>query len=410
MKKFLALLLSVAMLVIPMTAFAADVTPAIEYIENKITVAEAFDSSLAGRLATLVVVNPGKDIADIGTDLEVIAWADEVTLDQDGAFKFVIDMTYAQSGDGYKVYVTASGTDEVFEGEFDYDKDQVDVAYVDAINDCELKSAMESLITTTLAARITEIDDDLVEDFTDLKNESKVAEKMVDNQPYTDMDDFVDELRDQVDKQKKAESKSSGPSGDTTTLVVQPEIINPQKPVIENPFYDIEDGYWGKDAIISLYEKDIVAGQGDGYFRPNNTITRAEFVQMVVKAFGLGQNGEAVQFTDVKSADWFAKAVQIAYSNGVVSGTSETTFSPNMNITRQDMMVILANAANATGKTLRPGSAAFADAADISGYAMDAVSKMTGSGIVYGTDGYVKPLDNASRAEAAAMLARLLDM
>jgi len=132
---------------------------------------------------------------------------------------------------------------------------------------------------------------------------------------------------------------------------------------------------------------------------------------MVVMAFGFGMNGEAANFADVESGDWFANAVQIAYSNGVVNGTSATTFSPANNITRQDMMTILYNAAKAKGISLVNGSAEFTDAGDISGYAENAVAAMVGSNVVSGyTDGSVKPLNNASRAEAAAMLSRLLEV
>jgi len=409
-KKLLALLLSVAMLVVPMTAFAAEVTPAVDYVANEVTIEGQVDASLVGRIATLVIVNPGEDIANFADD-GVIAWADQCVIDEEGNFAFVVDMLYAESGDDYSIYVTVSGSDEVFEGTFDYDTEEIDVALTDVANDIVLKSAMDEFIRLTAKDAITALDEDLVEDYIDLKKETEVAEDMLGEKPFVDMADFVEELRDFVDAQAKKEKKSGGPSGDRdNTLIVQPELIV-DKPEVVNPFYDIADDFWGKDAIMSLYTKDIVAGAGDGFFRPNDTITRAEFVQMVVKAFGFGQQGEPVQFADVTSADWFAKAVQVAYSNGVVSGTDVDTFSPNENITRQDMMVILTNAAVATGKNLTTGNAAFGDAASISAYAKDAVAKMTGSGVVFGDDyGNVNPLANATRAEASAMLARILEV
>ncbi len=411
MKKLLALLLSVAMLLIPMSALATEVTPAIDYVANTVTVEGNCGEEYAGRIATLVIVNPGEDIANF-TDDGVIAWANQCLIAQDGSFIFLVDMTYTESGDGYGVYVTVSGSEEVFEGTFDYDTDEIDVALLDIINNVTLKSAVEEFITVTARNRITALDEDVVEDYEDLKNEGKVAEallKSIKKNDVEDMEDFVERLVDAVEDQEKAEKKGPSGSPDGPSLVVQPELIV-DKPEQTNPFADISDDFWGKDAIISLYNKDIVAGAGDGYFRPNNTITRAEFVQMVVKAFGFGMNGDAANFTDVQNADWFSKAVQIAYTNGVVNGTSATTFSPNANITRQDMMVILTNAAEATGKNLTSSNAAFADSDSISAYAQDAVAKMTGSGVVYGTDGNVNPLANATRAEAAAMLARLLEV
>ena len=412
MKKLLALLLSVAMFVLPMSAFAAEeVTPAVDYVANTVTIAGQADESLVGRIATLVIVNPGMDIANFADD-GVIAWADQAIIAADGSFSFTVDMTYTESGDDYGVYVTVSGSDDSFEGTFDYDVEIIDVALTEVANDCRVKAAMDEFIRETAKTALEAIDEDLVEDYIDLKSELNVAADMVGKKPFADMEDFADALRDLVDKQAKKEAKQGGGSGggnDGPSLVVSPELIV-DKPVVTNPFVDIADDFWGKDAVIGLYDKDIVAGAGDGYFRPNNTITRAEFVQMVVKAFGFGMNGDAANFADVQNVDWFSKAVQIAYTNGVVNGTSETTFSPNANITRQDMMVILTNAAEAIGKNLTAGNTAFADADSISAYAKDAVAKMTGSGIVFGADGNVNPLANATRAEAAAMLARLLNV
>lgn len=406
------------MLVLPMTALAADETahidaPVVDYVENEITVKGSFASdALTGRLATLVVINPDKSLADFATD-GVVAWADQYALESDGSFEFVIDMTYASSGEGYGVYVTASGADGVLlNTTFNYAKGEIDTALTEVLNDIELKAAMDKFIRETAAHALTEIDDDLVDDYIDLEHETKVADKMLDYIPYDDMDEFADKLRDAVDAQEKAERKASngGTGGGKINIVVDPDLIVDEKADV-SPFYDIADDYWGKASILYLYQKDIVAGQGDGYFRPDDTVTRAEFVQMVVKAFGFGMKGEEAKFEDVTSADWFSKAVQIAYSNGVVNGTSATTFSPNSNITRQDMMTILANAAKAVGKTLTSGSTAFTDAGDIASYAQSAVAEMVGSGVVSGyTDGSVKPLNNASRAEAAAMLARLLEL
>lgn len=411
MKKLLALLLSVAMLVLPMSAFAAEeVTPAVDYIANTVTVAGAVDESLAGRIATLVIVNPGMDIANFADD-GVIAWADQAIIANDGSFSFTVDMTYTESGNGYGVYVTVSGSEDSFEGTFDYDVEEIDVALLEILNGATLKSAVEEFITETAKNRITAIDEDVVEDFEDLKDEGAVASallKELKKNPYESIEEFVEDLVDEVKDQKKKEKKDGGNSSNTT-LVVQPEVIAP-KPAV-NPFVDVADDFWGKDAILSLYAKNIVAGTTATTFAPGKTITRAEFVQMVVKAFGLGMKGEAANFTDVSSSAWYSKAVQIAYSNGVVSGTSATTFAPTKNITRQDMMVILANAAKATGKNLTAGNTAFADSDEISAYAQSAVAKMTGSKVVYGDqNGNVNPLANATRAEAAAMLARILEV
>ena len=99
------------------------------------------------------------------------------------------------------------------------------------------------------------------------------------------------------------------------------------------------------------------------------------------------------------------------YDNDIASGTSATTFSPNANITRQDMMVILANAARVTGKTLTTGNASFGDAGSISAYAKDAFNWAVGIGLINGKGANkLAPKDNATRAEIAAILHRYIEM
>lgn len=431
MKKFLALLLSVAMMLIPMSALAEGnvIDPTIDYYANEITIDASFDVELAGKIATLVVLKPGKTIADITTadESDAITWADQVAIDNAGVAEFVVDMTYASTDDGYTFVVAVIGSDVVYTGTFDYSIDEKievrDEILVDRVNSASNETAINTIIAEmengTIAADILAVYegiDEILEAYDDLDDTKPVLKAVYKAKPYADMDDFFDKLDDEIKKQAKAEKKknnsssgSGGGSGSIFDITVDPQIITPDT-VVTNPFADIPDNFWAKDAILELYKKDIVAGQGDNTFNPNATITRAEFVQMVVKAFGFGLKGDAPAFADVGD-EWFAKAVAVAYTNGIVKGTTETTFAPANNITRQDMMVILTNAAKAVGKTLSSTDKAFTDVAEISAYAQEAVSAMVGSGVVSGyTDGSVKPLANATRAEAAAMLNGLLNI
>lgn len=416
MKKIIALLLSVAMLLIPMSALADTIEPSIDYTNDKVTITGEFLSAdgAEDKIATLVVLKDGKTfpITDLAADAEFISWADQCFV-KDGKFTFVID-TSATANGTYNFNISAPGVAKTFDGSFTYDAAIVEDAILEQLNDSKVKAAgIDNYIRVAARGKIVAIDAEVVEDYEALKNPMKVATALIGKRPFATLKDFVDELKEAVKKQAKAEKGSTtggGGGGSTPSFGggASGGIIAPATNT--NPFVDIHSSYWGKDAILNLYSKNIVKGN-NGYFRPNDTITRAEFVQMVVMAFGFSMTGTTANFTDVTNNDWFVNAVQVAYSNGVVNGITATTFSPLANITRQDMMTILYNAAKAKNINLTNSGASFTDADSISGYAQNAVAAMVGSSVVSGyPDGSVKPLNNATRAEAAAMLSRLLEV
>lgn len=402
------------MLLVPMTALADVIEPTVDYVHDKVIITGEFEAAdgAEDKIATLVVVNPDKNLADFATDSSVINWADQCVV-KNGKFTFEIDTFEIADNEGYTFYISAPGVEKTFEGTFNYSEEDMEDALIEKLNDSGLKAAgIDEFIRVHAKDRITEIKPGLVAKYEGLKNPMNVATSMIGKRPFISLNDFATKLETLINGQSKPSGSGSGSGGGvgggggSFSGGASAEIIAPAE---VNPFNDVANTYWGKAAILDLYNKGIVKGQGNGYFRPENTITRAEFVQMVVMAFGFGMNGEKANFADVADSDWFANAVQIAYSNGVVNGTSDTTFSPTSNITRQDMMTILYNAAKAKGINLTSGSTEFTDASDISGYAQDAVAAMVGSNVVSGyIDGSVKPLNNASRAEAAAMLSRLL--
>ena len=404
------------MLLVPMTALAKTVVPAevvVDYVYDKITITGSFDAADAAskKLATLVVLNDKENFDNLEADITkegFIKWADQCVVDKDGKFTFQIDTFKFGDGENYKLQVSVPGVDKTFTGEFKYSQAEMEEDLREKLSDGLTNSGMGEFITKDAKARIEAIDKTVVADYEALPKTTKDAiNKKLVADSFTSLADFVKKLRSAVNNPPSeggggGSSSSSGFSGGASAGLIAPPAVN--------PFLDVANAYWGKDAIINLYNKGIVKGN-NGYFRPDSTITRAEFVQMVVMAFEFGMQGNGADFADVSDNDWFANAVQIAYANGVVNGTSATTFSPLNNITRQDMMTILYNAAKARGINLTNGSTGFTDGAYISAYAQNAVAAMVGSRVVSGyTDGSVKPLNNASRAEAAAMLSRLLEV
>lgn len=178
-------------------------------------------------------------------------------------------------------------------------------------------------------------------------------------------------------------------------------------------FSDIADVTWAQKAIVAMSAVDIVKGREEGKFFPNDSITRAEFVKMLIGMLeyaGRIDTADAeCSFADVAEDAWYYSAVAAAVKNGIVTGVSETEFAPDANITRQDMAVMIDRAAKAANISLSDGAEfIFTDEAAISDYALDAVKAMSKAGIINGfEDGSFSPMTNATRAQATVMLYRV---
>ncbi|MDF9409008.1 DUF1533 domain-containing protein [Pelotomaculum isophthalicicum JI] len=164
-------------------------------------------------------------------------------------------------------------------------------------------------------------------------------------------------------------------------------------------------GHWAEAAIEKLVAMGAVSGYPDGTFQPDNTITRAEFATVLVKAFKLeGKGGQT--FADT-AGHWAADAVAAAACHGIVRGYDTNTFAPDDLITREQMAAMVVKAA-------RPAPAAgglqFSDGGSISGWAREAVVTATGNGIIKGyEDRTFRPQDNATRAEAVTVIVNALN-
>lgn len=172
-------------------------------------------------------------------------------------------------------------------------------------------------------------------------------------------------------------------------------------------FTDIESAAWAKEAIGALAYEGVVSGYEDGAIRPNNEITRDEFVKLLVCALSFEVDANAVNtYSDIQSGAWQVPYVMAASKAGVVSGTGALTFGSGETITRQDMATMIYRAVLNLKLTLPTGNmVAFKDAEMISGYALEAVNKLSAAGVIsgMGNDSYA-PGACATRAQAISML------
>lgn len=177
-------------------------------------------------------------------------------------------------------------------------------------------------------------------------------------------------------------------------------------------FEDLDTTLWYHTFIDYALDKGLMSGVSDTQFAPNGTLTRAMLVTILYSLEGKPEVERFTTFTDVTESDWYALPVFWAQQNGIVSGTSMTTFSPNTNITREQIAVILCKYAQYKGmNTLTLEQSLHADDADeISDYAVSAMNWSVGKGIITGkSESTLNPKDNATRAEIAAMLYKFIE-
>lgn len=171
-------------------------------------------------------------------------------------------------------------------------------------------------------------------------------------------------------------------------------------------FSDIA-GHWAKDDIEVLASLGIVNGDG-GLFKPAGTLTRAEFAAELVRALGLTSGSASGSFSDVPADAWYADAVNAAAAAGIVQG-ADGAFNPNAPITREQIASMITRAFKIDVSAAAAPS--FSDADSIAAYAKDAVGWAQANGIINGTqDGNFNPKASTKRAEAAALLYRLLEV
>lgn len=175
-------------------------------------------------------------------------------------------------------------------------------------------------------------------------------------------------------------------------------------------FSDLGDAAWAESSVKYLASKGIISGKGDGRFYPNDTVTREEFVKIIVEAFKIYSNTATVEFEDVDSGRWSYGYIASAYRAGIIAGNSDTTFNPAGEMTRQDMAVIMYRVANLVGLSLNSADVTFADGADIADYAKEAVGALCSAGIINGTgDNCFSPLETVTRAQAAKIAYELMN-
>ncbi|MDD4237297.1 MAG: S-layer homology domain-containing protein [Desulfotomaculaceae bacterium] len=173
---------------------------------------------------------------------------------------------------------------------------------------------------------------------------------------------------------------------------------------VQEPVLTDIAGHWAFDNINKLLAMECISGYPDGTFRPDNPITRAEFITVLVKAFEFKLK-DGKSFADT-AEHWSEEYIATATAGGIVNGYDDDTFGPDDHITREQMAVMTAKAAKINSVA---GEPAFADSGSISGWASAAVNTATVNGIMKGyPDNNFRPQGSATRAEAVTVIINAL--
>ena len=172
---------------------------------------------------------------------------------------------------------------------------------------------------------------------------------------------------------------------------------------------------WSHEGIDYCVRRSLMVGTGVGTFSPNAVCSRAQIVQILYNLSGdtTDYGNYYLPFTDVAPGDWFYEAVAWAYANDIVAGTSATTFAPNVDITREQMTVILYGYTAKYAPAFTGGGTSlgqFPDAGSVANWAYAAMNWAVGNGLISGIESYgvtyLAPQGSATRAQASAIIMR----
>lgn len=205
---------------------------------------------------------------------------------------------------------------------------------------------------------------------------------------------YYSALSDSISATPKASSSGGGGGAAPKAVVTVPQVVT-VPPVLT----DIK-GHWAETAILSLVAGGAIDGYPDGTFKPQQTITRAEFATVLVKAFKLS-GAEGKVFSDT-AGHWAKDYIKTAYTVGIIEGYDAEHFGPDDLITREQMAVMIIRALQLPHSTVE---LAYSDSAAVSPWAANWVSTAAQHGLMNGyADNSFKPLANASRAEAVTVI------
>ena len=173
-----------------------------------------------------------------------------------------------------------------------------------------------------------------------------------------------------------------------------------------SPFSDVSTSAYYYEAVKWAQEKGITGGIGNGLFGPNQPCTRAQIVTFLWRAAGSPVVNYAMNMSDVPEGSYYAEAVRWALSEGIATGTTGSTFSPDETCTRAQAVAFLFRYTASEAVTLQELVSGFSDADSVPGYALPAMNWALAEEIVQGNGSKLMPNDSCTRAQIVTFLFR----
>lgn len=261
----------------------------------------------------------------------------------------------------------------------------------------------------------TILEDADINDYQKLNVLNDVLDENTTIEDFEEICDLFEEGIDSLESSKGGGSSGGGGGGKAvgskSSVSGGANISSPKKSEVSKaqtiPFNDVKEDNWAYGYIKRLYDEKVINGTSETEFSPQNAIARQDFVKILVGALKIELSLTDSSFSDLSVGCYYEPYIMAAVENGLISGLGDESFGMGKNITRQDAAVIVSRVLK---EEAEDKEVSFKDEEEISDYAKDGVIKSAKMGIFSGdNEGKFNPKESLTRAEACAILSRLAD-
>lgn len=212
----------------------------------------------------------------------------------------------------------------------------------------------------------------------------------------------------QMPTQSQGKQPPAKPDGAQSDGEQPPQMPNGEQPQgdmnVSIPFTDVASDAWYYNVVSQAYGKGLISGMSDTEFSPDSSVTGAQLIMMLYRA-------DDNTVSEQTSGNWYDEAVDWAKEKSIISDNNGWTFDANADLTREQMMVLLYNYLQYKGNVLSAldDLSSYADSSEISAYAENAVKALVGKGIIEGDGETLRPLSSLTRVETAVILINAVD-